>query len=223
MRIHHLNCGTLRPLGGRRVNGDQPPWRAARMVCHCLLVETERGLVLVDTGFGLEDVGRLSSLRASVAGGPTQLIRYGYSAFVLRPPLDPAETAVHQVAALGHDPRDVTDVVLTHMDLDHAGGLPDFPAARVHVSRAEHDFATTAAPSSRSPVHRFRYWQYQWAHGPNWVTYGGSADASDASDASDGGSAGGDRWFNFGGVRELDDLPGIALVPLPGHTAGQCG
>ena len=206
MNVHHLNCGTLRPLGGRRVNGDEPPWRAARMVCHCLLIEADRGLVLVDSGFGLEDLERLGDLRSSFFGGPAQLARYGYSRLLLRPPLDPAETAVRQVAALGHSPADVTDVVVTHLDLDHAGGLPDFPRARVHVSQAEHDFALGGA-SGGGPVQSFRYWAYQWAHGPDWVTYGD----------------GGDRWLEFDGVRELDGLPGIAFVPLPGHSAGQCG
>ena len=41
-------------------------FRRGRLCCHCLLVETEQGLVLIDTGFGLEDVrnpqARLSRL-----------------------------------------------------------------------------------------------------------------------------------------------------------------
>ena len=44
MRVHHLNCGTMNP----HVIG--------RIVCHVLLCETDAGLVLVDTGFGLADV-----------------------------------------------------------------------------------------------------------------------------------------------------------------------
>lgn len=43
MRIHHLDCGTLRTP-------------VSRMVCHVLLLEVEDRLVLVDTGFGTEDV-----------------------------------------------------------------------------------------------------------------------------------------------------------------------
>jgi glyoxylase-like metal-dependent hydrolase (beta-lactamase superfamily II) len=37
MRVHHLNCGTMRPPG-------------AALVCHVLLVESDAGLVLIDTG-----------------------------------------------------------------------------------------------------------------------------------------------------------------------------
>ena len=57
LRVHHLNCGTLRPPGGRLVNGSESPRAAARLVCHCLVVETEQGLILVDAGFGERDLG----------------------------------------------------------------------------------------------------------------------------------------------------------------------
>ena len=32
---------------------------------------------------------------------------------------------------------DAGTIVLTHLDLDHAGGLADFPQATVHVSATE--------------------------------------------------------------------------------------
>ena len=36
--------------------------------------------------------------------------------------------------------------------------------------------------------------------------------------------AGGERWFGFASVRDLDGLPPeILLVPLVGHTWGHCG
>ena len=51
-KIHHLKmrsmCPVCAPLFG------QKGWKA-EIVCHCLLVETDRGLVLIDTGFGLQD------------------------------------------------------------------------------------------------------------------------------------------------------------------------
>jgi hypothetical protein len=55
MRIHHLNCGCMCPIGGPLFDGFSRGPRA-RLVCHCLLVETDQGLVLIDTGFGLRDV-----------------------------------------------------------------------------------------------------------------------------------------------------------------------
>ncbi len=56
MRIHHLNCGTMCPFGGRLFGGEGGVFSRGRMVCHCLLVESSAGLVLVDTGFGVADV-----------------------------------------------------------------------------------------------------------------------------------------------------------------------
>jgi glyoxylase-like metal-dependent hydrolase (beta-lactamase superfamily II) len=216
MRVHHLNCGTLRPFGRRLINGDGLPFQTGRLVCHCLLIETDRGLVLVDTGFGLGDIARYrpspsrpfrSATGPPLGPGETAKLRRSRrnrARFLTRPRLDRDETAIRQVARLGFSADDVTDIVLTHLDSDHAGGLADFPGARVHVHEVEYRAAMTPPTS----LERFRYWTYQWAHGPDWVTYG---------------STDGDRWFGFEAVRELQDLPDIALIPLPGHSRGHAG
>ena len=53
MKAHHLSCGTMR----------MPT--VPTLVSHVLLLETDAGLVLVDTGFGLEDIaGYLVSTRS---------------------------------------------------------------------------------------------------------------------------------------------------------------
>jgi glyoxylase-like metal-dependent hydrolase (beta-lactamase superfamily II) len=193
MRVHHLGCGTLCPVGGSLVSGTGSPFGIARMVCHCMLVETEQGLVLVETGLGLDDVARpLESL------GRRFLL-------LSRPLLDPMETAVRQVAALGFSPDDVRHVIVTHLDVDHAGGLRDFPRAKVHVYETEYRTAVAAnlgpRPSRYSPV--------QWSHGPDWIVHG---------------SGHADRWFGFEAVRELEGLPPeILLIPLAGHTRGHAG
>ena len=151
MRVHHLNCGTMRPPTERLIAGSGSLVRPGLLVAHCLAVETEGGIVLVDTGFGLEsikDPGRLL--------GPNR--------FFVRPILDPAETAVRQLQRLGLDRGDVRHVVLTHMDFDHAAGLADFPDATVHVLRDEHDSAMRRATANE----KGRYVPAQWAHGPRW-------------------------------------------------------
>ena len=56
MKIHHLNCGTCCPWGGRLFDGTSLGLVHGHVVCHCLLIESDRGLVLVDTGYGLRDV-----------------------------------------------------------------------------------------------------------------------------------------------------------------------
>jgi hypothetical protein len=57
MRIHHLNCISTCPLGGHLMDGRTPGvLTRGQLACHCLLLETDQGLVLVDTGLGLGDV-----------------------------------------------------------------------------------------------------------------------------------------------------------------------
>jgi len=126
----------------------RPP-ATAPLVCHVLLVETDNGLVLVDTGYGLADIadprGRIGSLR-----------------HIFNPAFDQNETAARQVERLGFHPDDVRHIVITHFDLDHIGGLADFPHARVHVTSGE------ARGAIRSPSwrERVRYRAAQWAHDP---------------------------------------------------------
>ena len=40
---------------------------------------------------------------------------------------------LHEFSSIPGVREDVTDIVLTHLDFDHAGGLDDFPAATVHL------------------------------------------------------------------------------------------
>jgi glyoxylase-like metal-dependent hydrolase (beta-lactamase superfamily II) len=190
MRVHHLNCGSLCPFGRRLINGEGGLLARAAVVCHCLLVEADDGLVLIDTGFGIGD-----------ARNPRQL---GLAFRTLLQPRPLVETTARsQVEALGFAPSDVRHVVPTHLDLDHAGGLPDFPDAEVHVFAPE--LAAALHPKLRE---RQRYVpDVHWRHGPNWVSYDGAGE--------------GDRWFGFEGIRILPGLDAeLLLIPLPGHSRG---
>lgn len=192
MKVHHLNCATMHPYGGRLIDGAPGLMRTGWMVCHVLLIETDAGLVLVDTGLGTRDVAR-----------PVRRLGVPFL-LVTRPVLDREETAVRQLARLGYAPEDVRHIVLTHLDLDHAGGLADFPHATVHVSEAEY-LAATQPPTWRE---RLRYRTVQWAHGPNWARY----------------ETTGEPWFGFDAVRTLSGLPEeILLIPLAGHSPGHAG
>jgi len=193
MRVHHLNCTSMCPPGGRFIDGKTPLYRPATLVSHCLLVEAPDSLVLVDTGLGLDDV-RSPATRLS------PLFRA-----VNRPRLREPLTAVRQIEALGYSPRDVRHIVLTHLDFDHAGGLDDFPFAAVHLLDAEEK----AAAHRRTPIDRMRYRPEQWSSRPRWVTY----------PRSEGEPwLGFECVRRLAGVP-----PGILLVPLPGHSAGHSG
>jgi glyoxylase-like metal-dependent hydrolase (beta-lactamase superfamily II) len=159
-----------------------------RMVCHALVVETNEGLVLVDTGFGIEDV------RA-----PAKRLGRGIVALT-RPRLREEDVALRQIERLGFGRADVRHVVVTHLDLDHAGGIPDFPDARIHVHRAE--LAAALAPATQNEKHRYRKVHLQG--NPRWELH----------------EAGGDRWFGFESARAVGD--DVILIPLHGHTRGHC-
>jgi glyoxylase-like metal-dependent hydrolase (beta-lactamase superfamily II) len=191
MRVHHLIAATLCPIGARLINGQGGLFDRGRLICHVLLIETEEGLVLVDTGLGTGDIANPKRL------GPP---------FVMfaAPRLDPAETALAQVQALGFKADDVRHVVMTHLDLDHAGGLSDFPRAKVHVHAREHEAATARTTFQA----KGRYIPDQWRHGPNWQLHSG----------------GGEHWFGFDGVKALTSREtDVLLIPLFGHTLGHCG
>ena len=173
MHIHHLNCGCMCPWGGALFDGYSPGLTAT-VPCHCLLVETERdGLVLVDTGFGYNDIQH-----------PQRLSRFFRLFNNIR--LDHRLTALDQIRRLGFDPRDVRHIVLTHLDFDHAGGLEDFPQARVHVMGEEISHATQAGGWIGSRRYRARQWQAvaDWEFYPEL----------------------GEQWFGFDAVRALIDV-----------------
>ncbi len=170
----------MRPPGAGRLVPES-------LVAHCLLVERDSGLLLIDTGFSTADVA-----------DPSRLPWFFRQA--MGPALDATEPAIAQIRALGLDPGDVTDLALTHLDLDHAGGLVDFPAATVHVYADELHAARHPRPQERA-----RYRSVQWAHGPKWREH----------------RIAGESWRGFESVTALGD--DVLLVPLLGHTRGHCG
>lgn len=188
-KVHHLNCGTMCPRGSKFVTGRGGWLEDGRMVCHCLLIESGEGLILVDTGIGTADVENPKGIAPVLRG-------------IVRPRLAREETAVAQVEALGFSAGDVRQIVVTHLDFDHASGLPDFPEAEVHVFAAEHDAILN--PSLRE---RPRYPDHYFAHGPRFTRH----------------EAGGDRWFGFDSVRVIGGADAeVALIPMQGHSRGHC-
>jgi len=180
MIIHYLNGFTCNAHFPRH-------WKSGQL---CILIESDDGLVLVDTGLGTRDYVH--------APGILQIFK-----LVTIVPLDPEEAAIRQIARLGFQPEDVHHIVLTHMHFDHAGGLPDFPWAKVHVHKREYE----AFKSGR--IHRWTDGGYNRRildHKPDVALYEGT----------------GEKWYDFEAIR-LPFEPEMYLIPLFGHSAGHCG
>lgn len=191
MQVHHINCGAMQPYGGGLFDGQSPILGPAEMTCHCLVLETDAGLVLVDTGTVSDDPQKDAAAISDVI----QVLD--------RPRLNRSEAAVSHIRRMGHKAEDVVDIVMTHMDFDHAAGLRDFPNARIHLSAVEAE----AARDPRTPKARSRYRTGQWGMTQaRWHTY----------------STFGTEWMGLPATA-LDGVPDLVLVSLPGHTKGHCG
>lgn len=187
INVTHLNAGTLCPVCKRLINGVGGCFERAKLVCHILLLEAGGRLILVDTGLGLGDVENPRRLGMAFLKG-------------VHPLLKKNETAHEKIVALGYKPEQVTDICVTHLDLDHAGGIGDFKNAQVHVHGAEYSAALGAK--------NMRYVPGQFAHVQKWSLH----------------EEFGDSWFGFKAVKPLvDNNPDILMIPLTGHSAGHCG
>ena len=151
-----------------------------QLACNCLLVEwqheTDRR-VIIETGHGPKYAAK----------------EQGFFA------IDPAKWLRPALLAAGVDPATITDVVVSHLHFDHAGGLtheedgrllPTFPNARVHVQRQEYEDARESAgimtatyrPENYAPIDEIG------------------------------------KWNLLDGAVEIVD--GVSALPTPGHTRG---
>lgn len=191
MRVHHLNCGTMCPRSARLVNGTGGVLERGRLVCHCLAVELSSGLALIDTGFGSADVA-----------DPKRRLGAPFCA-VAAPLCLQEETALAQLLRLGFAAPDVRHILPTHLDLDHVGGIADFPDAAVHLLAREHH----AALARVTTAERRRYREKPWADAHLQIC-----------------QPGGETWFGFESVRPLaGSQDEVLLIPLYGHTRGHAG
>jgi len=99
-----------------------------------------------------------------------------------------------QLALAGHTASDVTDVVLSHLHMDHAGNVGLFPRARIWVHRREIEYALAERLTSTDYVGP--YVSEDWLMpGLNWrFVYGPAAVTTE-----------------------------VQLIPMAGHTPGTLG
>lgn len=114
---------------------------------------------------------------------------------------------VDNLRAAGYQPADVDAVLLTHLHPDHACGLATadgkaaFPNAEVYVAKAEAGFWLDEATAAKAPKDNQPFFKM--------------ARESVAPYAAAG------RLKAYGNGETL--LPGVTVVPTPGHTPGHTG
>jgi glyoxylase-like metal-dependent hydrolase (beta-lactamase superfamily II) len=158
-----------------------------------LVEHPSAGPILIDTG-----------LHPSCAIDPKQnLGRVGAIAF---PGLqmDAKQAVVNQLREKGTEARDVKLVVMTHLHIDHASAMSEFPHATFVFSISEWDAAT----DKRNWEHGYRTRQFD--HGFDYRTIDFEGDAATSS------------YATFGRSVDLLGDGSIRLVYTPGHTHGHC-
>jgi N-acyl homoserine lactone hydrolase len=147
------------------------------------------GPVLVDTGF-----------HPSVAVNPSQNLGR-IAPFIFKDlKMDPSQAVPAQLREKGIPPGEVRVVVMTHLHMDHASAIAEFPQATFVVSRPEWEAATTQGQ-------RRGYVKRQFDHGFDYRLL--DFDAGDASSFS-----------GFGRSFDLFGDGSIRAVFTPGHTLG---
>src|SRR5271156_435869 len=133
MRIHAIQTGAVQIKNSQIVGrGHGLARRMAPLFdenwldwlpVYAFAIEHRDGVILVDSGSnaGLKSLPRW----------------HPYFRYAVRFEIEREQEAGPQLRALGIGPRDVKTVVLTHMHIDHDGGLADFTASRVLVSPGE--------------------------------------------------------------------------------------
>lgn len=155
-----------------------------------LLRHPSAGAILVDTGLhpsiatdGQENFGRL----AARAGNPT---------------LAPGADVPAQLRARGLDPGEIPVVVMTHLHIDHASAISEFPQSTFVVSEVEWK-AATAGP--RPLLNGYRRRQFDYAFDYRTVDF-------------DRGGI--DSYASFGRSFDLFGDGSVRLAYTPGHSAG---
>jgi N-acyl homoserine lactone hydrolase len=205
VRLHPLLCGRsiappanlLRKTGRRAalrglgIGVRKRDWIPIPIVAF-LLEHPGAGPVLVDTG-----------LHASVAVKPAASFGRLATLAFRDLQMDAGQALPAQLRERGIDPGRVATVVMTHMHVDHASGISEFPHATFVVSRAEWDAATT-----QGRLHGYVTRQFDHAFDYRLVDFDA---ASDDGPASFSGFARSFDLFGDGSVR---------AVYTPGHTLG---
>jgi N-acyl homoserine lactone hydrolase len=217
VRLHPLLAGrALAPAAALLRESGRLAWRRALglgvgkdawmpIPIQAFLVEHPgAGLVLIDSG-----------LHPSVAVKPSE--NFGRVTLLAFRDLqmDAGQALPAQLRERGLDPSAVKTVVMTHLHVDHASGISEFPGATFLVSRAEWD-----AAADQGPTHGYVTRQFDHAFDYRLLDFEGAV-REGAGSARTGATA--SLVVSFSGFARSFDVFGdgsVRVVYTPGHTLG---
>jgi glyoxylase-like metal-dependent hydrolase (beta-lactamase superfamily II) len=125
-----------KPLWNRVCPADEQ--NRIAMTMRCLLIESGKQKILVDTGVGHKDSAKFREIFA----------------------IDDSQNSLEKsLAAKGIKPEDITDVIFTHLHFDHSGGatkmengqaVPVFPKAKHYVQKRHFEHALNPTERDRA-------------------------------------------------------------------------
>jgi len=194
MKVHAIQTGTVRIKSaqvegrGRGLRRRLAPFADRQwtewLPTYAWVIDHPEGIIVVDTGQGAHLLDSGKSL-------------HPYLRWEVAFRVDAEEEVGPQLRALGVGPRDVKQVVLTHLHVDHDGGLGHFPHSEILVARGE-------LRTARGWAGRLRgYLPNRW---PSWF----SPVPLDLT---------AEPWGPFAASRRLTKAGNVIAVATPGHTA----
>lgn len=127
LRLYLFECGTLRSQK-HLFTMNKGIGEAFEVPVPFFLIKHPKGNVLFDTGNALQ-----------AARNPEK--HWGTVTSVYYPVMSEDQYVVNQLEKIGVRREDISHVVLSHLHLDHAGGVGEFPNAAYIVQRAELQWA----------------------------------------------------------------------------------
>ena len=195
MKIHAIQTGLVR-IKGAQVEGRGHNRMTRQLAIfadrnwtdwlptYAWAIEHREGVIVVDTGQGAHLLETGKSY-------------HPYARWEVAFRIDPEEEIGPQLRALGIGPRDVKRVILSHLHMDHDGGLAHFPNSEILVAAGEIRTASGWAGRIRG------YLPQRW---PSWF------DPAPFELAAE-------PFGPFARSRKLTDAGDIVAVATPGHTA----
>jgi N-acyl homoserine lactone hydrolase len=164
MRIHAIETGRVQ-IKAAQIEGRGHLWRQIQPIVsgewaewvpvYAWAIEHPEGIIVVDTGSG-------EHLKSLPRWHP-------YFQLAVRFEIEPEQEIGPQLRSLGISGRDVKTVVLTHLHIDHDGGLAHFPHSRILVDSGEITRAAGIAGAIRGYLpSRWPQWfdpqPFPWQH-----------------------------------------------------------